>query len=163
MVADIIRSMARHGTRKFLILDSGVSTHPPLVTLSSEMNGELGVYVAVTNIRGLGFETKRKLAEQLRGGHADEGETSCLLSIRPDLVKMDRAVREFQQFIHGTRGEGGVIKVAVGGKMTTPSGVNGDATLATVEKGAVALAAMAQDVITFLEHFARWPESEDGE
>jgi creatinine amidohydrolase len=163
VVADIVRSLARHGTRKFLILDSGVSTHPPLVTLSRDLYQELGVLVAVTNIRGLGVEVKRGLAEQPSGGHADEGETSCLLNIRPDLVKMERAVREFQQFIPGSRGEGGVIKIAVGGKLTTPHGVNGDATLATVEKGKVALDAMAQDVINFLEHFAGWPEvGEDG-
>ncbi|MCA9906122.1 MAG: creatininase family protein, partial [Anaerolineae bacterium] len=34
-VGDIVRSMYRHGCRKFLILDGGVSTHPPLKTLSS--------------------------------------------------------------------------------------------------------------------------------
>ena len=37
-VADIIRSLARHGTHKFLLLDGGVSTHPPLRTLSSELH-----------------------------------------------------------------------------------------------------------------------------
>lgn len=161
MVADIIRSLARHGTRKFLILDSGVSTHPPLQILSRDLHQELGVYVAVTNIRGLGIETKIEVAEQESGGHADELETSCMLVIRPDLVRMQRAAKEFQEVVRGAQGEGGVIKVSVGGKMTTPSGVNGDATLATAEKGEKVLAAMAQDIVTFLEHFARWPESKE--
>lgn len=153
MVADVVRSLARHGTKKFLLLDGGVSTHPPLQTLSRDLHQELGVYVAVTDIRGLGVKVKKEIAEQKSGGHADEIETSCMLAIRPDLVKMERAVKEFHDVVPGTRGKGGVIKVAIGGKMTTQSGINGDATLATAEKGEKVLAAMAQDIIAFLEHW----------
>jgi creatinine amidohydrolase len=151
MVGDIVRSLARHGTRKFLILDGGVSTHPPLRTLSSELHAELGIHVAVTNILALGHETKRALAEQESGGHADEIETSCMLVIRPDLVRMDRAVKEIDPVLPGTDG---LRKFALGGKMLTRSGVNGDPTLATAAKGEQVLAAMAQDVITFLHDFA---------
>ena len=154
MVGDIVRSLARHGTRKFLILDGGVSTHPPLRTLSSELHGELGVHVAVTNILALGHEVKRAVAEQASGGHADEIETSCMLVIRPDLVHMERAVREIDPALPGTRGEGDLRKFALGGKMLTPSGVNGDPTLATAVKGEQVLAAMAQDIIAFLRDFA---------
>ena len=157
MVADIIRSLHRHGTRKFLILDGGVSTHPPLKTLSSDLHEELGIWVAVTNILGLGSEVYAEIEEQERGGHADEMETSCMLALRPDLVHMDRAVKEWRQGIPGAYGKDGVKKIHVGGKMRTKSGINGDATLATREKGEKALAAMAQDIITFVEHFIDLP------
>ncbi len=162
MVGDIVRSLARHGTCKFLILDSGVSTHPPLLVLSRDLHQELGVYVAVTNIRGLGRETARRVAEQESGGHADELETSWMLVIRPDLVHMERAIKEVQDVMPGSQGEGGMIKINIGGKMTTASGANGDATLATPEKGEQMLAAMTRDVVAFLGHFARWPEAEEG-
>ena len=155
LVADIVRSLARHGTRKFLILDGGVSTHPPLRTLSSELHQELGVHIAVTNILGLGHEVEAAVAEQESGGHADEIETSCMLVIRPDLVKMERAVKEIDPALPGTRGTDRVRKFALGGKMLTKSGVNGDPTLATAEKGELVLAAMAQDIIDFLEEFAK--------
>jgi creatinine amidohydrolase len=154
MVGDIVRSLARHGTRKFLILDGGVSTHPPLRTLSSELHAELGVHVAVTNILALGHETKRALAEQESGGHADEIETSCMLVIRPDLVRMERAVKEIDLALPGTHGADCLRKFALGGKMLTHSGVNGDSTLATAAKGEQVLAAMAQDIIVFLRDFA---------
>jgi creatinine amidohydrolase len=154
-VGDIVRSLARHGTRKFLLLDGGVSTHPPLRTLSSELHEELGVQVAVTNIIALGHEVKREVAEQQSGGHADEIETSCMLAIRPDLVHMDRAFREFDPALPGTRGEDGLRKFTLGGKMRTANGVNGDATLATAAKGERVLAAMAQDIIEFIGLFAR--------
>lgn len=154
-VGDIVRSLARHGTRKFLLLDGGVSTHPPLRTLSSELHEELGVRVAVTNIIALGHEAKRAVAEQESGGHADEIETACMLVIRPDLVRMDRAVKEIDPALPGTRGEDSVRKFALGGKMLTRSGVNGDPTLATAAKGERVLAAMAQDIIDFVRDFAR--------
>lgn len=156
-VADIVRSMHRHGVRRFLLLDTGVSTHPPLRTLSSELHDELGVIVGVTNIVALGEEVTREVEEQPSGGHADEMETSYMLVIKPDLVKMGRAPREWRTSIAGAFGEGGLVKVHVGGKMRTEHGINGDATLATQEKGEIALAAMAADVVRFLENFAVYP------
>ncbi len=157
LVADIIRSLHRHGIKKFLILDGGVSTHPPLRTLSSDLHNELGILVAVTDILGLGSEVYAEIEEQEKGGHADEMETSCMLAMRPDLVKMELAPKEWRKGIPGAFGRDGVKKIHVGGKMDTKNGINGDATLATAEKGHLALAAKAQDIITFVEHFVDYP------
>jgi creatinine amidohydrolase len=154
-VGDIIRSLARHGMRKFLVIDYGFSTHPPLRTLSYQVHQELGVHVAVTNAMALGAEAARALAEQESGGHADELETSCMLVIRPDLVRVDRAVREFSPSLRGTRADRGRMPAFVmGGKMRTASGVNGDPTLATPGKGERMLAAMTQEIVDFLAEFA---------
>ncbi len=157
VVGDIIRSLYRHGIKKFLLLDGGVSTHPPLRTLSSDLHNELGVWVAVTDILGLGSEVYAEIEEQESGGHADEMETSCMLAMRPDLVKMELAPKEWRKGIPGAFGKDGVKKIHVGGKMDTKSGINGDATLATAKKGELALAAKARDIITFIEHFADYP------
>lgn len=157
LVGDIVRSMHHHGLRRFLLLDGGVSTHPPLNVLSRDLHNELGVLVAVTNIRGLGYEVHQQIAEQARGGHADELETSRVLALRPDLVKMDRAPEEYTEPLSGMFGPSGVKKVHVGGKLHTPNGINGNATLATAAKGEQSLAAMARDIITFVEHFATLP------
>jgi creatinine amidohydrolase len=161
LVGDIVRSMHRHGARRFLLLDTGVSTHPPLKTLSSELHEELGVMVAVTDITKLGAEVAAEIEEQSSGGHADEMETSYMLVLKPELVQMDRAPREWRKGIPGAVGPSGVLKVHVGGKMRTQHGINGDATLATREKGEAALAAMAADVVTFIESFAKTPLPED--
>lgn len=157
VVGDIVRSLTRHGTRKFLILDGGVSTFPPMRTLAMQLHNELRVEVAVTNILGLGSEVEKEISEQEFGGHADEMETSNMLAIRPDLVKLDRAVKEASFSVPGTHGAGGVQKVYLAGKMTTPHGVNGDSTLATREKGERMLAAMAEDIIRFLNDFTQMP------
>ena len=155
VVGDIIRSLVRHGTKKILILDGGVSTFPPMRTLAMQLHNELGIQVAVTNILGLGAEVEKEISEQAVGGHADEMETSNMLFIRPDLVKMERAVNEVLPAIPGTRGPSGAQKVYVAGRMTTQSGVNGSAALAKREKGEKLLAAMAQDIIKFCNEFAK--------
>jgi creatinine amidohydrolase len=94
------------------------------------------------------------VAEQESGGHADEIETSCMLAIRPELVHMERAVKEIDPAPPGASGDDSVRKFTLAGKMETPSGVNGDPTLATAAKGERVLAAMTQDIVTFLRDFA---------
>lgn len=152
-VADIIRSYARHGARRFLILDGGVSTHYPLTILSYDLHNELGLTVAVTDIRGLGAEASAAVLEAKKGGHGDEGETSCLLAIRPELVRMELARAEFSSGLPATTGPTGVHKITVKGRMDSPGGINGDPTRATADKGRRILEAMAADIVAFLEAF----------
>ena len=42
-VRDILECYVRFGVKKFLIIDGGVSTHPPLCLMARDMNNELGV------------------------------------------------------------------------------------------------------------------------
>jgi creatinine amidohydrolase len=153
-VADIIRSYARHGGRRFLILDGGVSTHYPLTILSYDLHNELGIEVAVTDIRGLGAETSRSVCESAKGGHADEGETSCLLALRPELVKMDAAREDYSSSPYRTAGPTGIHKITLKTGMDSLSGGNGDPTRASAEKGRQILDAMARDIIEFIVSFA---------
>ena len=153
-VADIIRSYARHGARKFLILDGGVSTHYPLTILSYDLHNELGVEVAVTDIRGLGAETSRAVCESSKGGHADEGETSCLLHLRPELVKMSAVREEYSANPYMTTGPSGVHKITLKTRMGGDSGINGEPARANAEKGRQILEAMVRDVLAFVSSFA---------
>ena len=153
-VADIIRSYERHGARKFLILDGGVSTHYPLTILSYDLHNELGVEVAVTDIRGLGAETSRAVCESSKGGHADEGETSCLLHLRPELVKMSAVREEYSANPYMTTGPSGVHKITLKTRMGGDSGINGEPARANAEKGRQILEAMVRDVLAFVSSFA---------
>jgi creatinine amidohydrolase len=154
-VGDIIRSYARHGARKFLILDGGVSTHFPLTILSYDLHNELGIEVAVTDIRGLGAETSQAVCDAKEGGHGDESETSSMLAIRPDLVRMERAAREMSSSPYVTKGPGGAHTITLKSKMDTQNGINGDPRAANAEKGRKILDAMAKDIVAFIESFAR--------
>ena len=152
-VSDIVRSYARHGAKKFLLLDGGVSTQPPLAIVSYDLANELGVRVAVTNISALGGDVKKKVCVEKGGGHGDESETSCILAIRPDLVHLDRAVNETSKETPHTRSDSGALLITLKGPMRTKSGINGEPEAAAPEKGRAILDAMARDVLAFLGDF----------
>jgi len=158
-VADIIRSYARHGARKFLVLDGGVSTHYPLTIMSYDLHNELGIEVAVTDIRGLGAQTIDAVCEAKEGGHGDESETSNVLAIRPDLVRMKEAKRETPPSPYATKGPGGVHTITLKSKMGGESGINGDPSRASAEKGRKILDAMSRDILAFIASFASHDEA----
>ncbi len=153
-VSDIVRNYARHGAKKFLLLDGGVSTQGPLAIVSYDLANELGVRVAVTNISELGKKEKKQVCIEKGGGHGDESETSCVLAVRPDLVNLDRAVNDTSRELLNMRSESGALFITLKGPMKTVSGINGEPLAATAEKGRVILDAMAADVLKFLHSFA---------
>ncbi|MBL4767505.1 MAG: creatininase family protein [Rhodobacteraceae bacterium] len=77
--------------------------------------------------------------------HACEFETSLMLAIAPDLVDMTKAVKEYPPrdigYFHGGRPMGHVSK----------SGVFGDASLATAEKGELLLAEFVERIVKLVE------------
>lgn len=159
-VEDILMSFVRHGVKKFLIIDGGVSTHPPLLMMSRDLNNRLGIKVAVSDVTKLALEVEKEIMEQPRGGHGDESETSTLLHIRPDLVHMDKTTEEYTESFPGCV-QNGILKIKVPVQMITPTGTNGNSTLATAEKGKKVLDAMVDSIAIFLEEFIPWkPESD---
>ena len=154
-VRDILMSFIRFGVRKFLIIDGGVSTHPPLILLSQTLNNEFDVKVAVTDIRNLAKETEDALCKQEKGGHGDESETSTMLYIREDLVHMDKTTEEYTEYMDGSM-VNGRLKVYVPNRMCTPKGTNGNSTLADKEKGEKILNAMVDAIEEFLKEFIPW-------
>lgn len=154
-VRDILMSYVRTGVRKFLIIDGGVSTHPPLCLLARDMNNEVEAKVAVTDITQLARETEEAVCRQKKGGHGDESETSTMLYLREDLVHMDKTVEEYSASFPGSVVDGRV-KVFVPNRMCTPHGTNGNSTLATKEKGEQILEAMVEGICTFLDSYIPW-------
>jgi creatinine amidohydrolase len=107
------------------------------------------------------------LAEQEYGGHADELETSIHLVLQPERVHMERAVP-------GSRPEGpppgpgyrpGFLARDPRDPGYAPSGVSGDPTLATEEKGRRVLALLTREWLAALRSFATAPlaSGESGE
>lgn len=159
-VEDILMSFVRHGVKKFLIIDGGVSTHPPLLLMSRDLNNRLGIKVAVSDVTKLALEVEQAIMEQARGGHGDESETSTMLHIRPDLVHMDKTTEEYTHFFPGCV-QNGIVKIKMPTQMDTPTGSNGNSTLATAEKGEKVLNAMVDSIALFLEEFIPWQPGTD--
>lgn len=160
-VQDILLSFVRFGVRKFLIIDGGVSTHPPLCLLARDLDNSHNVKVAVSDIRGLAAETENELCTQKQGGHGDESETSTMLYLHENLVHMDKAVEEYSEEFPNTI-VNGHRKIYFSSRMNTPNGINGNSTLATKEKGEKILQAMVDSICDFLKEYIPWmPEAED--
>jgi len=151
-VKDILLNFVRFGVKKFVILDGGITTRPPMMILATTMNNDYGVKVAVTNIAGLGKEVQDEVCEQERGTHGDEAETSCMLHINSSLVHMGKAVEEYSPILPGSY-LGDIEKVYVPVRLNTPTGTNGNSRLATAQKGERILNAMVDDLLVFLNSY----------
>ena len=134
-IVDICRSLAAHGATRFYVLNTGVSTEGPLAAAKDELKGLRFEYLR------LGKAMQRiaqGVLEQGWGTHADEHETSLMLHIAPEVVDMSRALDD------GSEGEGRLSREPGEGTYS-PSGIYGQATLATAKKGkAVADALLGQ-------------------
>lgn len=145
LLLDIVRSLARHGPRRFYVLNTGISTLGPL-RASAERLAEDGILLRFTDLHAAGAEARLGLERQQRGSHADEIETSMMLYIAPDRVNMRLAVRD-----DSPPASGGLTRDAAGKGIFSPSGVWGDATLATPEKGRIVVEAIVAHILGELE------------
>lgn len=130
LIVDIVRSIARHGPRRFYVLNTGISTRRPL-TLAAELLATEGVLLRFTDLLAVAGPIEAEIAEQPGGTHADEIETSMLLYIAPERVDMSKAVADFHP-----RGEHGYLSRDPNTSETySKTGIWGDPTLATRAKG----------------------------
>ena len=151
MTADVIRSFARHGPRRFYVVNTGISTLRPLEATAQVLGAE-GILLQFTDLQARIDGAARTLREQPGGTHADEIETSMMLYIDPAAVDMSKAVRDYMPAPPGplrlTR------KPNMGGTYSA-SGVWGDATLATREKGRVLVEALVTGILSDLENLRK--------
>lgn len=122
LVVDVVRSHARHGPRRFYVLNTGLSTIGPLQRAARVLERD-GLKLMWLDWEAALAPVAKRLANQAAGTHADEVETSLMLHWAPDRVAMAAAVRDV------AAGPGGFSRAR------NPSGVFGDATRATAEKG----------------------------
>ena len=94
MTADVVRTLAAYGPRRFYVLNTGVSTvralEPAVALLASE-----GVLMRYTNLATRLDPATKGFVEQEGGTHADEVETSMMLYIDPSSVDMSKAVKDY--------------------------------------------------------------------
>jgi creatinine amidohydrolase len=141
-VSDICRSISRHGIRKFYVLNTGISTLAPLQAAAEELAKD-GVAMRYLNLLEVDTKLPPGLLKQEGGTHADEAETSMMLYIAPDLVDMSKAVKDFD----ARPGRKGLTRDPKGTGTYSPSGVWGDPTLASREKGRVIVEKTVEEII----------------
>jgi creatinine amidohydrolase len=130
LVVDICTSLARFGPRRFYVLNTGVSTRFPLKAAEEELASQ-GILMRWTNVSEVLGPVVKEVAQQPVGSHADEIETSLMLIAAPETVDMSRAVADGLE----RRGTGLTRDAGNTNATYSPTGVYGDATLATRAKG----------------------------
>jgi creatinine amidohydrolase len=146
MVKDICLSMNGYGVRKFYVLNTGISTLRPLREAAEELKPS-GVILRYLNLEDVDKTLPSGLLKQEGGSHADEGETSMMLDIAPEAVDMSKAVKDYDS----RPGRKGLTRNPQGAGTYSPTGIWGDPTLATREKGRVIVEATVQAIIHQLQ------------
>jgi creatinine amidohydrolase len=127
MITDIIHSLAHYGPHRFYILNTGISTLRPLAQAATDLLKD-GIVLHYTDLTK--DDPVEKKLRQSGGTHADEIETSMMLYIAPETVRMKKAARDLNP-----NQPGGLTRDPQGKGTYSPTGAWGDPTLATREKG----------------------------
>ena len=150
LVTDLLSGLIEQGARHIVLINTGIPTQAVLHTLVRELYEATGVRISVADIARMGSASAHLMEHDI-DGHADEEETSMILAIAPELVRLDRARRDdgnmrgapdtvfFRPQVFRDDPDGGIDH--------SETGARGDPTLATVEKGEAALAAMAKELV----------------
>lgn len=148
MTADVIRSLARYGPRRFYVLNTGISTLRPLEATAKLLASE-GILMHHTDLEGRSDQAVRSVQQQAGGTHADEIETSMMLYIDPSVVDMTRAVKDYSPPPPGTFR---MTRQPNAAGTYSRTGIWGDPTLATREKGRVVVEALVAGILIDLEN-----------
>jgi creatinine amidohydrolase len=170
-VKDVCVSVAHDGFQRILLVNGHGSNTSPCDMAARltiiETQGE--VICASVNYWGLRKvrEEGKLIRESDYGGtsHACEYETALYLALKPELVEMDKAVDEraplppsFQSdLLAGTHPQGSAANLNIYWSARTASGVMGDATKATREKGERFLAAAVDGLIELIREMKGTP------
>lgn len=154
LTVDVARTFARSGPRRFYVLHAGGSTVRPLQLAAQTLATE-GILLRYTDYANTLEQAGRPLEKQPGGSHADEIETSLMLHIAPESVDMRRAAKAYYHV--ETRGTFRLTRQRGVEGLYSPSGVWGDPTLATAQKGAALADALLKRALDDVEALRKAP------
>jgi creatinine amidohydrolase len=150
LLTDILAGFVGQGARRLAVINTGVSTEAPLRIVARDFYATHGVRVAVADLATLGRAIKPRLEQKL-GGHADELETSLVLAIEPDAVRMERAEPDYGH-LAGAPASVFYQPVVFGsdpgsGPDWSRTGARGDPSLASRDTGEAALREITRELV----------------
>ncbi|MBU1101730.1 MAG: creatininase family protein [Bacteroidetes bacterium] len=152
LIHEIGLGLARQGIRKLVIINGHGDNKPTLNYAAQMINRDTGIFVAVDT--GESSDTDLDdISSTPNDIHAGEIETSTTLALRPSLVKMDKAEENCLSFssrylnFSSLRGVPWYSKT----KSISSSGVMGDPTKASFEKGEKIWKIMIAHLVGFIE------------
>jgi creatinine amidohydrolase len=151
LIVDIVHSLAAYGPRRFYILNTGISTVRALGPAKETLAAD-GILMTFTDLSKDPDGAEARVKRQEGGTHADEIETSMILYMDPKSVDMKKAVKDFHP-----GAERGLTRKPGSNKTYSVSGVFGDATLATREKGRIVTEARVAAILAELDALRNEP------
>lgn len=153
------KSLVASGAQRVVFLNTGIrqATGLPISVAAREIRAGCGVPTLVVSWDDLETSEVERFQEQPWGGHADEIETSVNLVLQPDKVDMSKAAPEMgapPKTYPGYRPGKLPARQASG---EPGSGIRGNPTLATPEKGRKTLEIMERNWLAALDGFAKEP------
>jgi len=97
LLDETCKEIARNGIKKIILVNGHGGNNAWLQYFCQVQLATPRDYIVYTITPSVSSDVQRKIAELRKtttGGHADEVETSSMLVVRPDLVKMERATNE---------------------------------------------------------------------
>ncbi len=156
MIYEIGLSVARNGIKKLVILNGHGGNAPSLNFAAQMINRDTRIFVSVDTGETSDSDIY-KVVETPNDVHAGEFETSTTLAVRPHLVKMEYAAKSVPQFssryLNFTSKRG--ISWYAYTKRISNSGVMGDPTKASREKGKKMWKIMIAHLVAFIEDLKR--------
>jgi creatinine amidohydrolase len=167
-VADVAISPARHGFSHVLIVNGHGSNASIAELAARRVVLQTGIVCGAMSPNAaidptLAEPTLSEMRRSSSGGvaHAGEYETAMMLHLRPDLVQMDRAVREVGQLklehFNWDHSEPSVLSWQDWWSRMSESGVCGDPTVATAEFGRALFERTVQNFVRFVREFRTLP------
>lgn len=151
-VYDLGMSLARNGVKKIIIINGHGDNAPTLSYAAQMINRDARIFVCVDTGETSDIDIA-ELTQTSNDIHAGDIETSTTLAIRPDMVQMDKAVdatlsfgSDFLNFDNERS-----INWYVRTNKISETGVMGDATKATAEKGEKMWNIMIRNLVRFVE------------
>jgi creatinine amidohydrolase/Fe(II)-dependent formamide hydrolase-like protein len=152
LVYDIGMAVARTGVKKLLIINGHGGNDPALNYAAQMINRDARIFVGVDTGETSEIDIER-IVETPNDVHAGEIETSTSLAVRPHLVRLDRATKLVPQFSSrymNFSSRRGVSWHAYTKKISS-TGVIGDPTKASAEKGEKMWQTMIAHLVALVE------------
>ena len=150
MVREIVDALLRHGCRRVVVLNTGLSTIAPIDRAVADHPDRVLHLKVYDGPRYLAQQ--RTLVRQSFGSHADQIETAIMLVLAPEVVVMSHAERSPAEV------DGPLTPRDPDARNYSRSGSYGDPTLATAEDGARLLAAIRADNLAAVTAFCTPPD-----
>lgn len=151
VIKDVAHSVARYGIKLLVLINGHDANNTSMKYAARELADELDMQVVYLFYPNLSSMMDKYCDSAMWHGmiHACEFETSLMLVVKPDCVQMEKAVREYPEKpdLYGES------TISLGG--LSQSGVYGDATLATKEKGERMLRLFVEGMVQLVDEAYR--------